>query len=99
MTPAIVVEILKSSWVICRAQPPSWIRFGNQIEGTPELRHTVHVGCGQVEQVRLVARETLVLRSRVGKSFRIFDVDGALGRFIGISNSLRALPSLPMQLR
>jgi hypothetical protein len=22
LTPAIVVEILKSSWVICRAQPP-----------------------------------------------------------------------------
>src|SRR5690242_17567471 len=31
LTPAMVVEILKSSWVICRAQPPSWIRFGDRL--------------------------------------------------------------------
>jgi hypothetical protein len=27
LTPAIVVEIWKSYWVTCRAQPPFWIRF------------------------------------------------------------------------
>ena len=31
LTPAIVVEILKSSWVICRAQPPFWIRLGARL--------------------------------------------------------------------
>src|ERR1700757_1690128 len=30
-TPEIVVEILKSSAVICRAQPPFWIRFGARL--------------------------------------------------------------------
>src|SRR5271166_6224896 len=31
LTPEIVVEILKSSWVICRAQPPFWIRLGARL--------------------------------------------------------------------
>ena len=30
-TPAIVVEILKSSAVICRAQPPFWMRLGARL--------------------------------------------------------------------
>src|SRR4029077_5493267 len=30
-TPAIEVEILKSSAVICRAQPPFWMRFGARL--------------------------------------------------------------------
>src|SRR5271166_2176953 len=31
LTPAIVVEILKSSSVICRAQPPFWMRLGARL--------------------------------------------------------------------
>src|SRR5258706_16277192 len=31
LTPEIVVEILKSSWVICRADPPFWIRLGARL--------------------------------------------------------------------
>src|SRR6185437_9958789 len=31
LTAAMVVEILKSSWVTCRAQPPFWIRLGARL--------------------------------------------------------------------
>ena len=31
LTAAMVVEIVKSSWVTCRAQPPFWIRLGARL--------------------------------------------------------------------
>ena len=85
LTPAIVVEILKSSWVICRAQPPFWIRFGSKIERRPELRHAVDVGRRRVEERGLVAGKAGVLRPRVGERLGVGDVDRPLSGLIGVA--------------
>ena len=88
-TPAIEVEILKSSAVICRAQPPFWIA-SVKVERRPILRHAVDVGCRRAKERRLLACKVRILRTGIDQRLGVGDVDRALGRRIWVRERGRA---------
>src|ERR1700719_4225494 len=85
LTPEIVVEILKSSSVICRAQPPFWIRFGARLNDVQNCGMPLMSVAGGVRDAGSFAARPWVLRPRVGERLWIGDVDRPLGRLIGVA--------------